>query len=90
LDRIIVYSTIELEGFTLDRLLEKLKQHQIKLNMEMIEQSLARLELGFVLGRKEKKLYAYQVPLFQEMILNESPATKLDIEIDDWNAGQNI
>ena len=90
LDRIIVYTTVELDRFTLDQLLELLKQHQIKLIMEMIEQSLARLELGFVLGREKKRQYKYQVPLFQEMILTESPATKLRLEIDDWNAAQDI
>ena len=51
----------------------------------MIEHSLARLELGFVLGRDPNKQYVFRVPLFQEMILNESPAAKLKIEIDDWN-----
>lgn len=90
LDRIIVYSTITLKGFTLEHLLDLLKHHQIKLKMKMIEQSLARLELGFVLGREQKRQYVYQVPLFQEMILTESPASKLSIEIDDWNAATDL
>ena len=87
LDRIIVYATIDHNQFTFEQLVKILINQNINPSLQLIEHSLARLKLGFVLGNELKNQYRYQVPLFREMILNESPVTKLNIEIDEWNSG---
>lgn len=40
--------------------------------------------VGFVLGRDKQGHYFYRVPLFRELILQDSPQAKLDVEIDSW------
>ena len=47
-----------------------------------MDHSLARFELGFVLGRDEEGKYFYRLPLFREMILREYPAVRLRVEMD--------
>ncbi|MEE9354154.1 MAG: hypothetical protein V3U75_01050 [Methylococcaceae bacterium] len=86
MDRIIVYATVDQNQFTFEQLVKILMNQNINPRLQLIEHSLARLKLGFVLGAEPNNAYRYQVPLFREMILNESPDTKLKIEINEWNS----
>jgi hypothetical protein len=82
LDRIVVYATVQRDRFDLAELVEILNKHGLKPDGHKMDRSLARLELGFVLGRDEGGSYFYRVPLFREMILKENPAVRLKVEID--------
>jgi hypothetical protein len=82
LDRITVYATIEKETFTLANLAGRLKQNNIKVDGRKLDLSLSRLTLAFVLGKDEKGVYYYRVPLFREMILCDDPKTKLDLAME--------
>ena len=82
LDRIVVYATVRKDLFDLAELVEILNQHGLKPDGQMMDHSLKRLELGFVLDRNEEGSYFYRVPLFREMILKENPAVRLNVEID--------
>ena len=53
-DRLVVYSTIDKEPFDVVELVERLRQHGLTPDGRAIEHSLARLELGFVLGRNDQ------------------------------------
>jgi hypothetical protein len=80
LDRIIVYSTIANETFTLPGLIKILETLGCTYEPELVKQSLARLELAFILKR-EKKNYTYRVPLFKKMVLDQDPAVLLPGEL---------
>jgi hypothetical protein len=80
LDRIIVYSTIGKETFTLPALIKILESHGCGYDPEQVKQSLARLELAFILKR-EKQNYTYRVPLFIKMVLEQDPAVLLAGEL---------
>ena len=84
LDRIVVYATVRKDLFDLAELVEILNQHGLKPDGQMMDHSLKRLELGFVLDRNEEGSYFYRVPLFREMILKENPAVRLNVEIDSF------
>ncbi|MCZ6875782.1 MAG: hypothetical protein O7G88_20005, partial [bacterium] len=86
LDRIVVYGTIEKERFDFAELVTLLNQHGLTPDGNALERSLLRLELGFVLGRDDRGNYFYRVPLFRELILKDSPAVKLKVELDSWKA----
>jgi hypothetical protein len=49
----LVYSTIDKEPFDFATLVERLRQRGLTPDGRAIEHSLARLELGFVLGRND-------------------------------------
>jgi len=78
----VVYATVHKERFDLAELVEILNQHGLKPDGPKMDHSLARLALGFVLGRDEKGNYFYRVPLFREMIMQEDPAVRLKVELD--------
>ena len=80
LDRIIVYATIEQPAFTLAELLATLEAQQCQVAPERVTRSLERLELAYVLGQQDGR-YAYQVPLFREMILAREPQQLLQREL---------
>ena len=88
LDRIVVYGTINQERFDLAELVTLLNRHGVTPGGRTIDRTLARLELGFVLGRDEDGRYFYWVPLFRELILKDSPAVKFQVEVDSWHAKQ--
>ena len=81
LDRIVVFETIQKERFDLAYLVAQLSRHGVKPDGNLLDHSLARLELGFVLGRDESGQYFYRVPLFRELILRDSPDVKLQVEL---------
>ncbi len=56
----------------------------IKTDGALLEHSLARLKLGFILAQDETSRYSYRVPLFKEMIQNDSPEKKLEIAVENW------
>ncbi|MBU0967647.1 MAG: hypothetical protein KKA54_14850 [Proteobacteria bacterium] len=87
LDRIIVWSTVEMERFTFAELMALLNKHSVKAETSKIEQSLVRLELGFVLG-KDEGVYYYRVPLFRKMILVDSPQAKIKNEVEIYRTYQ--
>jgi hypothetical protein len=87
-DRIVVYGTIDKEPFDFAALVALLRQHGVTPDGRAIEHSLARLELGFVLGRNDQGRYVYRVPLFRELILQDSPPAKLQVEVDSWRLSQ--
>ncbi|MCP4699906.1 MAG: hypothetical protein GY862_24100 [Gammaproteobacteria bacterium] len=64
LDVIIVEATVEKEKFDLSAVKEILKEHEYTEAQWM--QSLARLELAFII-RREKEQYAWCVPLFRKL-----------------------
>ena len=80
LDRILVYMTIEAGQFTLKDLLGKLTAISLDFEPELLKQSLARLELAFIL-RRERNTFTYQVPLFWEMLLDDGPSELLAAEL---------
>jgi len=82
LDRIVVHATVHKDRFDLAELVEILNQHGLKPDGPKMDHSLARLELGFVLGRDDGGNYFYRVPLFREMIMKEDPAVRLKVELD--------
>jgi len=68
-DRIVVYATAPLANrFSLSDVVKLLESHGYSPGPESLKQSLARLELAFVLGR-EGAQYFYQVPLQRDLIL---------------------
>ena len=78
----MVYATVQKDRFDLAELVEILNQHGLKPDGPKMDHSLARLELGFVLGRDDGGNYFYRVPLFREMIMQEDPAVRLKFELD--------
>lgn len=87
LDRIIVWSTVAMERFSFAELMALLDKHGVKAETRRIEQSLARLELAFVLG-EDGGMYSYRVPLFRKMILVDSPQAKIQNEVEIYRAYQ--
>jgi hypothetical protein len=87
-DRLVVYSTIDKAPFDFAALVALLHQHGVTPDGSAIEHSLARLELGFVLGRDDQRRYVYRVPLFREWILQDSPQAKLKVEVNSWRLSQ--
>lgn len=81
LDRILVYLTIEGEMFSLDELFRKFDAAGHEYSSVEIQQSLRRLELAFILGRRQER-YFYRVPLFQKMLLAQDPKLMLRRELE--------
>jgi hypothetical protein len=80
LDRIVVYATIRQPSFQLAEAITRLKTHGCQFEPEQIRQSLARLELAFILKRSQQQ-YHYCVPLFKDMVLSYDPELMLQEEI---------
>ena len=70
LDRIIVCATITQGEFTLTDVMTILDQHHYIYTTEQLNQSLARLELAFIIQR-HNLCYHYCVPLFQEILRDQ-------------------
>jgi hypothetical protein len=86
LDRIVVYATVEKDQFNLAELVSLLNQQGLKPDSNQIDHSLARLQLGFILGRDNAGNYFYRVPLFREMIIKDNPEVRLKVEVDAYKA----
>jgi len=72
LDRMVIYATTDRQPFTTEDLVTLLESHGADFTPEEIRQSLARLELAFVLKR-EKGRYSFCVPLFVDIIREQGP-----------------
>ena len=70
--RLIVYSTVADDNFTLSEVSQKLEKHGAAQPIERLEKMLDLLTLAYVLGRGKER-YSYRVPLFKEMILSQEP-----------------
>lgn len=64
---VIVYSSIEMESFTLEELINILEFYDFHFSLNEIKEALLRLELAYILKRK-KDSYSYCVPLFVNLI----------------------
>jgi hypothetical protein len=80
LDRIVVYAMVERESFTLTDLLAFLEEAGCAADTEGLKNSLARLELAFVLGRRGNE-YFFRVPLQRELIRADDTGQLLRSEI---------
>lgn len=79
-ERMVVYSTIGMQSFTTGGLLAQAEQHDVTVDTLELDRTLSRLELAFVLGRKDGSWF-YRVPLFVDYILEDSPELKLQAEL---------
>jgi hypothetical protein len=80
LDRIIVYATIDKDSFSQEELMRILEFNKCHCEPEEIKESLARMELAFILERK-KQFYSYRVPILKNMILEQNPEALLESEL---------
>jgi hypothetical protein len=80
LDRIIVYATIGLRQFTMADLLRILDSHHYPYDPEQLQQALARLELAFILARRQQA-YTFCVPLFTKLVQTQEPQQLLQQEL---------
>jgi hypothetical protein len=80
LDRIVVYAMVERESFTLTELLSFLEEAGFAADTEGLKNSLARLELAFVFGRRGNE-YFFRVPLQRELIRADDTGQLLRSEI---------
>jgi transcriptional regulator with XRE-family HTH domain len=79
LDHIIVYATVESGEFSLSDITKVFDKHNYVCTAEQLTQSLARLELAFIIKR-DKDRYRYCVPLFRKMLLEQDVKTLLKLE----------
>ena len=80
-ERMVVYATIGMPSFTTGELLELAKRHGVAIDTLVLDRTLSRLELAFVLGRKDSRWF-YRVPLFVDYIAEDSPELKLQTELN--------
>lgn len=80
-ERLVVYATIELEYFTLADLFSLAKKHEVSIDTQQLQHTLARMELLLILDREEGKWF-YRVPLFVDFIKTDLPAVMLENEIE--------
>ena len=84
LDKIIVYSMVEQGSFRLKVLFEKLKELGLNIEMNKIENSLARLKVSYTIERDEEGVYGFMLPLFREYILRDDYEVKLKSEVEGY------
>ncbi len=87
LDRIVVFATINEQSFDLAWLVNLLNSHGLTVDGQLLDSSLARLTLGFILGRTKDRdgFYFFRVPLFRQLILRDSPEVKLQLALKAWS-----
>jgi hypothetical protein len=84
IDRLIVYYTIDLDSFTIRKIINLFKKIGVeKVTIDEIKESLDRLELSYILAR-EGKSYVYTIPLFQEHLKREDIKAILDEMIEEF------
>ncbi len=88
LDRMLVYATVALDGFSYAELAERLLDAGAPVDPEQLERSLRRLRFAFVLGLKDGR-YCYRVPLQQRMIRRDDPEIRLRQEVAAWRRGES-
>ena len=80
IDRIIVYSMIMQQQFSLSELVASLEDNGFMLKITVLERSLARLELAFILYRQRKNYY-WHVPLFTQWLRDQEIEIRLRDEV---------
>ena len=80
LDRIIVYAAIDCGPFTLEDLMRLFDGLQYAYDPEQLKQSLARLELAFIIQQHQER-YTFCVPLFTQMLQTQAPQLLLEREL---------
>ena len=80
--RVVVYSMIESDSFSLSDLMTRLDQLGLLegFGPEQVKNSLLRLELAYVIGRKKDR-YFFVVPILRDRIRTEDPEMMLRQEI---------
>ena len=82
-DRLVVYSTIQKDSFTIGELMQELEQQGVHFDSAELERALSRLELAFVL-KKIQNRYSYCVPLFVEHMREDEVEVKRIRELKAW------
>ena len=72
LDKMIVYSTIQQESFTLKSVLDTLTAYQFSHSAEDVKRSLARLSLELIFKECEHNQYQHAIPLLRDNLLKEN------------------
>jgi len=83
LDRMVVYASVDWDGFGYGELAARLAEAGLAVDPERLERSLRRLRLAFVLGLQDGR-YCYRVPLQQRLIRQDDPGIRLGQEIAQW------
>jgi len=76
-----VYATIEQKQFSATELWQQLDALDFVYQPEQVNESLARLELAFILKR-EKDRYSYRVPLFYNLLKTQGTSEMLKRELE--------
>ena len=84
IDRFIIYHTIGLDSFTIQKIINLFKKIDIdKVTIDDIKESLDRLELSYILA-KEARSYFYTIPLFQNHLQREDIKAIFDEMVDEF------
>lgn len=79
-DRLVVYATIGQDSFSTGELIQRAQELGLHVDTGELDRTLARLELAFIIGRKEGRWF-YRVPLFVKAIRTDAPELKLAAEL---------
>jgi len=82
LDRLIVYLTIKKERFRLADITKGVQKEGLNIDIEQINQSLERLILGYILGKRKGEFY-YQIPLLVQNILEDDLEILIEGEVSE-------
>ena len=80
-ERMVVYSTIGLRSFDTGELLDLFEENGLVVDSQILDHTLARLELSFTFGYRKGGQWFYRVPLFVDYIKSDSPETKFKTEL---------
>ncbi|MFZ1388711.1 MAG: ATP-binding protein [Thiolinea sp.] len=83
-DRLVVYSTIQKDSFTVGELMQELEQQGVRFDSAELERALSRLELAFVL-KKTQSRYSYCVPLFVDYMREDEAEVRRISELKMWS-----
>ncbi len=83
LDRIIIYLTLQKEKFRLKDITEGLKENNLTVDIVDVEDSLNRLTLAYVIGKRQGN-YFYRVPIFVEKMLENDIEILLDGDVEEY------
>jgi hypothetical protein len=85
LDRILIYATVNQGTFQLSEVMALLDKYHYDYSTEQLMQSLARLELAFIIQRQDHN-YHYCVPLFREWLMKQEVDALLKQEIKSFSS----
>ncbi len=77
IDQIVVFATASTESFDVPELQRILQGVNISISAADLQESLARLEIGFILKRHADRRYRYRVPLLVDLIREFDLETEL-------------